>query len=160
MAKRDDRDRRAARRRLFAVSDTGPASDFDIRNRYNEDVGWEILLLEPVNDWFLALCKEDPATASRVEEAIDELAACGPQLGRPLVDRIHGSRIHNLKELRPRVPGASDIRLLFVFDPAREAIVLVAGDKAGRWSAWYVEAIPLAEERYAAYRRQADEEEE
>ena len=160
MAKRDDRDRRTARRHLFAVSDTESASDIDIRNRYNEDVGWEVLLLEPVNDWFLALCKEDPATADKVEEAIDELAACGPQLGRPLVDRIHGSRIHNLKELRPRVPGTSEIRLLFVFDPAREAIVLVAGDKAGRWSAWYAEAIPVAEERYAAYRRQADEEEE
>jgi hypothetical protein len=52
------------------------------------------------------------------------------------------------------------VRLLFVFDPDREAIVLVAGDKAGRWSAWYAEAIPLAEERYAAYRREADEEEE
>ena len=52
------------------------------------------------------------------------------------------------------------MRLLFVFDPDREAIVLVAGDKAGRWSAWYAEAIPLAEERYAACRREADEEEE
>ena len=52
------------------------------------------------------------------------------------------------------------MRLLFVFDPDREAIVLVAGDKAGRWSAWYAEAIPLAEERYAAYRREVDGEEE
>ncbi len=44
--------------------------------------------------------------------------------------------------------------------PEREAIVLVAGDKAGRWSAWYAEAVPLAEERYAAYRREAGGEEE
>jgi hypothetical protein len=36
---------------------------------------WEILLLEPVNDWFLVLCKDDPATADKVEEALDELAA-------------------------------------------------------------------------------------
>jgi hypothetical protein len=42
----------------------------------------------------------------------------------------------------------------------REAIVLVAGDKAGRCSAWYAEAIPLAQERYAAYRRDAGGEEE
>lgn len=132
----------------------------DIRNRYNEEVRWEILLLEPVNDWFLALCKNDPLTADKVEEALDELALCGPQLGRPLADRIHGSKIHNLKELRPRVPGTAEVRLLFVFDAEREAIVLVAGDKAGRWRTWYAEAIPLAEERYAAYRRAADEEEE
>jgi hypothetical protein len=82
------------------------------------------------------------------------------QLGRPLVDRIHGSKIHNLKELRPRVPGSAEVRLLFVFDAEREAIVLVAGDKAGRWRTWYAEAIPLAEERYAAYQREAEEEEE
>jgi hypothetical protein len=58
-----------------------------------------------------------------------------------------------------RAPGTAEVRLLFVFDPVREAIVLVAGDKAGRWSAWYAEAIPLAEERYAAYRHEAHEEE-
>ena len=125
----------------------------DIRNRYTEDVRWELLLLEPVNDWFLALCKDDPATADKVEEALDELAECGPQLGRPLVDRIHSSKIHNLKELRPRVPGTAEVRLLFVFDPDRQAIVLVAGDKAGRWNTWYAESIPLAEEQYAAYQR-------
>jgi hypothetical protein len=70
------------------------------------------------------------------------------------------SRNYGLKELRPRVPGTAQVRLLFAFDPDREAIVLVAGDKAGRWIAWYAEAIPLAEKRYAAYRREANEEEQ
>ncbi len=121
---------------------------------------WEILLREPVNDWFLALCKNAPTVADKVEEAIDELAIRGPQLGRPLVDRIHASKIHNLKELRPRVAGASEVRLLFVFDAVREAIILVAGDKAGRWSEWYAEAIPLAEERYAAYQQESREKEQ
>jgi len=108
------------------------------------------------DDWFLELCKSDPGTADKVEEAIDELAEGGPQLGRPLVDRIHGSRLHNLKELRPRVGQGREVRLLFVFDPAREAIILIAGDKTGRWNRWYTEAIPLAEERYAAYRREVE----
>jgi hypothetical protein len=160
MAKRDGKNRRPARRHLSVVLPPERAGDMDIRNHYNEEVRWEILLLEPVNDWFLALCKDDPLTADKVEEALDELALSGPQLGRPLVDRIHGSKIHNLKELRPRALGAAEVRLLFVFDAEREAIVLVAGDKAGRWRTWYVEAIPLAEERYAAYQREADEEEE
>lgn len=43
--------------------------------------------------------------------------------------------------------------MLFVFDPDREAVILVAGDKAGRWSRWYSEAIPLAEHRYREYRQ-------
>ena len=159
MAKRDGKDRRA-RRRLSVAPPPDPPGDSDIRNRYNEEVRWEILLLGPVNDWFLALCKDDPLMADKVEEALDELAVSGPLLGRPLVDRIHGSKIHNLKELRPRVPGTAEVRLLFVFDEEREAIVLVAGDKAGHWSTWYVETVPLAEERYAAYRRELREEEE
>jgi hypothetical protein len=47
-----------------------------------------------------------------------------------------------------------------VFDAAREAIILVAGDKAGRWRRWYADAIPLAEERYAVYRRENREKEQ
>jgi len=105
---------------------------------------WEVLLLEPV-------------VADRVEEALDELAERGPGLGRPLVDRLHSSKIHNLKELRPRTPGVSEVRMLFVFDPARQAIILVAGDKAGTWNRWYGEAIRLAERRYAAYRGEQEE---
>jgi hypothetical protein len=42
--------------------------------------------------------------------------------------------------------------MLFVFDPTREAIVLVAGDKSGQWNGWYRDAIPLAEQRYKDYR--------
>ena len=56
--------------------------------------------------------------------------------------------------------GASEVRLLFVFDATREAIILVAGDKRGRWSAWYAEAIPLAEDRYAVYQRESREKEQ
>ncbi len=59
--------------------------------------------------------------------------------------------MHNLKELRPGSAGRTEVRILFVFDPVREAVLLVAGDKVGRWSQWYEEAIPLAEARYSAY---------
>ncbi|MDH6112866.1 hypothetical protein P3T36_002584 [Kitasatospora sp. MAP12-15] len=67
------------------------------------------------------------------------------------MDRIHGSTLHNLKELRPGSSGRSEIRILFVFDPTRRAILLVAGDKAGHWQSWYSDAIKLAEERYDRY---------
>jgi hypothetical protein len=109
---------------------------------------WDVVLLAPVEEWFLNLCESDPTTANRVMEAIDYLAEAGPSLGRPMVDRIHGSRLHNLKELRPGSAGRSEIRLLFVFDVEREAVILVAGDKAGQWNRWYRENIPVAEDRY------------
>jgi hypothetical protein len=79
---------------------------------------------------------------------------CSPQVSLIAIRGRGHARSTNLKELRPRVGGASEVRLLFVFDAAREAIILVAGDKTGRWSGWYAEAIPLAEERYAVYQRQ------
>lgn len=56
-----------------------------------------------------------------------------------------------LTELRPPSGGRTEIRILFVFDPWRSAILLIAGDKAGQWSRWYRSAIPEAEQRYALY---------
>ncbi len=79
---------------------------------------------------------------------MDVLAEYGPTLGRPLVDTLVGSKLSNLKELRPR---PTSIRVLFVFDPWRSAILLVAGDKAGQWRSWYERAIPQAEQLYATY---------
>lgn len=91
------------------------------------------------------------ANWATVAEAIDRLLDEGPALGRPLADRIAGSELHNLKELRPRSSGGSEVRILFIFDPVRNAVLLVAGDKSGRWKEWYAEAIPAAEATYKAY---------
>lgn len=111
-------------------------------------MAWEISLHEEVEHWYLELCRTDPVSADGIADAIEQLASAGPALGRPLVDRIHGSRHHNMKELRPPSTGASEVRMLFAFDPDREALFLVAGDKAGRWETWYRQAVPLADERY------------
>ncbi|MFI6889630.1 type II toxin-antitoxin system RelE/ParE family toxin [Streptosporangium canum] len=115
-------------------------------------MAWEIVLLEPVESWFLKLRESDPNSATLVEKAIDRLADVGPALGRPLVDTLEDNDLNNLKELRPGSQGRSEIGIVFIFDPDREAIFLVAGDKAGKWSRWYDEAIPLAKSRYAEYR--------
>ncbi|MPY64886.1 addiction module toxin RelE [Streptomyces spongiae] len=101
-----------------------------------------------VRDWLHQLRKDDRSTARLVGQAIQALVEEGPDLGRPLVDRIRGSDLHHLKELRPGSTGSTEIRILFAFDPKRSAVLLVAGDKAGHWTEWYRHAIPLAEERY------------
>jgi hypothetical protein len=44
--------------------------------------------------------------------------------------------------------GGSEVRILFVFDPQRQAVLLVAGDKSGQWRQWYTDNIPVAEQRY------------
>ena len=107
-------------------------------------------MLAEVESWLLGL---DDDTYDQVAAAIDKLAQDGPTLGRPLVDRITGSSTHNLKELRPGSAGASEVRILFAFDPLRRAVLLVAGDKSGAWRSWYASAIPLAECRYEDWLR-------
>ncbi|MGH8824559.1 MAG: type II toxin-antitoxin system RelE/ParE family toxin [Jiangellaceae bacterium] len=101
----------------------------------------EVNLHPEVDAWYLDL---DHDTANRVEQAIDMLAAEGPGLGRPLVDHVKASRHHNMKELR----ATTSVRILFAFDPRREAILLVAGDKRGQWDRWYKTSVPVADDRY------------
>ncbi len=45
-------------------------------------------------------------------------------------------------------PPAIHIRVLFAFDPRRMAILLIGGDKSGRWRTWYEETIPMADDFY------------
>lgn len=90
----------------------------------------------------------DQADAEALLAAVRVLRDLGPTLGRPLVDTIKGSRHSNMKELRPGSTGRSEIRLLFAFDPTRQAILLVGGDKSNNWRGWYDTNIPLADSRY------------
>jgi hypothetical protein len=120
---------------------------------------WDIYLTSEVTTWLEGLQASDAKTADLVDDAIYALSRSGPTLGRPLVDTITASKIKNLKELRPGSSGTSEIRILFVFDPWRSAILLVAGDKAGKWNRWYAEAIPRAEQLYEIYLKERAEEE-
>jgi hypothetical protein len=40
---------------------------------------WDVILLEPVETWFLKLCESEPDSAALIEQAIDRLAAVGPR---------------------------------------------------------------------------------
>jgi hypothetical protein len=75
----------------------------------------------------------------------------GPQLGRPRVDTLNGSRHANMKELRFSAADG-EWRLAFAFDPKRNAILLVAGDKSGNsQKRFYRELIRKADDRFDAH---------
>ena len=79
------------------------------------------------------------------------LAEFGPQLGRPRVDTLKGSRHANMKELRFSAADG-EWRVAFAFDPRRKAILLVAGDKSGASERrFYRELIRKADERFVAH---------
>lgn len=120
-------------------------------------MSWSIIVLEPARSWLHALRRTDRATLLLVSQAIEALSIEGPALGRPLVDTVKGSRLANLKELRPGSRGARKVRVLFVFDPLRRAVILVGGDKAGRWRSWYSTAIPMAGAAYAQHLKHVEE---
>jgi hypothetical protein len=102
---------------------------------------WEVIRSSEFNAWFRGL---DAERASQAAAGLRRIAVTGPTLGRPRVDSIRGSRVHNLKELRLQNGG----RVLFAFDPNRRAIALVGGNKTGSWNRWYRKKIPLAERIY------------
>jgi len=75
----------------------------------------------------------------------------GPQLGRPRVDTLKGSRHNNMKELR--FDAADGVwRFAFAFDPNRRAILLCGGDKSGvSEKRFYRLLIDNADERFDAH---------
>ena len=96
-------------------------------NELHEDVRTEILALSRVLQQF------------------------GPQLGRPRVDTLNGSRHANMKELRFSAADG-EWRVAFAFDPTRSAILLVAGDKSGvSKKNFYKRLIAKADERFDAH---------
>jgi hypothetical protein len=109
---------------------------------------WEVLMSEQVSTW---LEVQPRSTRKRVDELLLILRLVGPQLGRPTVDSITGSSIHNLKELRVSSTRKEAPRILFCFTKERVALLLVAGDKAHNWSDWYGRAIQQAEEQYEQF---------
>ena len=87
---------------------------------------WEIEI-EHIVPW---LDEQDDRTVACIFAALENLQQSGPSLGRPLVDTLKGSTVKNLKELRPASPGNTEVRIIFAFDPARKAIMLLGGDKS------------------------------
>ena len=109
-------------------------------------VVWEVEVTDEFVEWWNGLTVDQQESLT---DRVDLLAERGPDLGRPVVDRIRSSRHHNMKELRAAKGGA--LRVLFMFDPRRQVILLLGGDKTGEWEAWYEWAVPLAEDLYDTY---------
>jgi hypothetical protein len=114
---------------------------------------WEVEVTDEFVVWWRLLA---PDQRESVIDRVDLLAERGPDLGRPVVDRIHASRHHNMKELRAAQGGA--LRVLFMFDPRRQVVLLLGGDKSGAWNAWYEWAIPMADDLYDRYLAELREE--
>lgn len=120
---------------------------------------WTLVYSEEFEEWLADQVEElqDEALAN-----LDILAEIGPTLSRPKSDTLKNSKLPNLKELRfefERIP----FRILYAFDPKREALIMLAGNKASD-KRWYVKNIAQAEKLFAAHleklKKQAEAEKE
>ncbi|MBQ9578916.1 MAG: type II toxin-antitoxin system RelE/ParE family toxin [Ottowia sp.] len=106
---------------------------------------WQVLFHDEFEQefdaWHQALQDELFAQALSLKQS-------GPNLGRPWVDTLNGSRYPNMKELRFSWRGAP-WRVAFAFDPQRQAVLLVGGAKGGvNQRRFYARLIRTADARY------------
>lgn len=95
--------------------------------------------------WFLALTEGDGRAVARV---VGLLEAKGVGLGFPYSSAIEGSHVA-LRELRAQSSGRP-LRVFYIFDPKRQAVLLVGGDKTND-KRFYEAMIPRAETIWQKY---------
>lgn len=88
-----------------------------------------------------------------IVEHVELLRQMGPLLGRPYADTLKGSSIKNLKELRFD-SREKVIRIFYVFDPDRNGVLLIGGNKSSsQGKAFYKDFIAKSEKFYTNYLR-------
>lgn len=116
-------------------------------------MSWNVLLHDEFDAEFGVLAEDVQDNLLAAAKAVQ---IAGPKAGRPHVDTLSGSKHANMKELRFTAHGGREVwRAAFAFDPDRDAIVLVAGEKQGRnQDLFYKRLIKIADRRFDSHLRQ------
>ena len=111
-------------------------------------VSWSIEIGDEFKPEFFALHEDVRTEILALARLLQQF---GPQLGRPRVDTLNGSRHANMKELRFSAAGG-EWRVAFAFDARRKGILLIAGDKSGgSEKRFYREVLRKADNRFDAH---------
>lgn len=105
----------------------------------------EVIGTDEFTSWFDGL---DVQATKAVVHGVDLLAQMGLALGHPYSSAIGGSAIA-LRELRIQA-GGRPLRVFYAFDPARQAVLLIGGDKTGD-NRFYETMLPKAERIWKEY---------
>jgi hypothetical protein len=111
-------------------------------------MSWKVINHEAFDAEFEALPR---AVRLEVIAVASLLRVYGPALGRPHVDTLAGSKFTNMKEMRFKADKGV-WRVAFAFDPERQAIILIAGDKSGvGQKRFYNSLIAKADNRFGEH---------
>ena len=66
---------------------------------------WKILQTNQFGEWFTSSDNVDEDARVSIYAVMEVLKSMGPNLGRPYVDSVKGSRHENMKELRVQSKG-------------------------------------------------------
>lgn len=107
----------------------------------------DVVVSDQFTSWYDGL---DQADTDAVYRAVELLQARGVALGFPQSSAITNSKIA-MRELRVQSKGRP-LRILYAFDPKRQAFVMLGADKTGD-NRFYEWAVPAAERIYEEYLR-------
>lgn len=113
---------------------------------------WKVTFHDEFDAEFDALSKDVQDELLAVAAAVREL---GPKAGRPHVGTLGNPKHPNMKELRFTANNGAEIwRAAFAFDPDRQAVILVAGDKQGiDEKKFYKDLLKKANDRFDRHLR-------
>lgn len=105
----------------------------------------EVVVTDEFRMWYEDLADAD---AAAVYLHVGLLEASGVALGHPYSSAIKGTKCA-MRELRIR-SGRKHLRVFYAFDPTRNAVLLLGGDKTGR-KKFYENFVPRAEKLWKEY---------
>jgi hypothetical protein len=105
----------------------------------------EVLGTDEFEQWFLDLDDSDSMAVARM---VGLLESQGTALGFPYSSAVEGTK-HPLRELRIQ-SGGKPLRVFYAFDPLRQAVLLLGGDKTGNHR-FYAKLVPRAEAIWESY---------
>ena len=107
----------------------------------------DVVTTDEFDEWYQAL---EYQHAQAVGKAVEKLEVLGVALGHPASSAIKGASFA-LRELRVQ-SGGHALRVFYAFDPRRDAVLILGGDKTGQSSkAFYSERIERCERIWKDY---------
>jgi len=111
-----------------------------------------VLFTDEFEVWWNGLSAEEQISVNASVLLLEEQ---GVSLGFPHSSKVAGSQFSHMRELRVQHEGRP-YRVLYAFDPSRDALLLIGGDKTGN-DRWYEIFVPIAERLYREHLRELEE---